>query len=253
MFLVGCLYVASWSPRLPLLCLSCRLPLLSVSSLLCRLFVSPVLRPSAAASRPPTDRLSVASVVPFLLVASKVASRFPLLLFVLVTATSNYWFLTFLMPTSNNQQQQQQHQQHQGAEEGSGGSSPLLYGGACLRILPGYPWRATVRLLRDTGHDSVLSFACPTRWDRHAVILPASRYRTPDSALLTPAWSQDFFQHYRRPSPVPVPSSSADAVPTNRNGGNATVAAAAAAVVPATAFYIVVHIRWGDVEPCNFA
>jgi hypothetical protein len=97
-----------------------------------------------------------------------------------------------------------------------------VYGGACLRLLPFYPWHATVKLLQETGLDTVLKFACPSRFDRTAIILPARTYRTLDSELFTKEWRSNFLKHY-------------DVVEKGDN----------------IMFHIVVHVRRGDVEPCN--
>jgi hypothetical protein len=98
-----------------------------------------------------------------------------------------------------------------------------VYGGACLRLLPFYPRHATVKLLQETGLDTVLKFACPFRFDRRAIMLtPASTYRALDNELFTKEWRSNFLKHY-------------DVVEKGDN----------------TMFHIVVHVRRGDVEPCN--
>lgn len=98
-----------------------------------------------------------------------------------------------------------------------------VYGGACLRYLPFYPRRESVRLLRDLGWQHALHFSCPSS-SKNAAVLPATTYRVYDGALFTETWRKAFLQQ--------------------------TVQKARSA--PDPAFRIVVHIRRGDVNPCRF-
>jgi hypothetical protein len=99
------------------------------------------------------------------------------------------------------------------------------YGGACLENIPVYPNQDCVRLLRDLGWLSALPFSCPSSSQKNAVVLPKEIYRAHDGALFTPAWREVFFQQITKHDP---------------------------AVSNPGVFRIAVHIRRGDVNPCDF-
>lgn len=131
-----------------------------------------------------------------------------------------------------------------------------VYGGACLRWLPSR--RDTVRLLRETGLHTVLPHACPRRsrslfhqlfsmFDSSTaiasapseIVLPESLYRKLDNALFTGEWRQDFLQRYKMPVAAAVTDASQDDAGDDDSLQRVQL------------YHIVVHVRRGDIEPCN--